>query len=171
MDTIKAIEDRRSIRKYKDVKVSKEQILDILNAGRLAPSAKNRQPWYFVVIQNPDLKKEIGDSLYTKMGDVSKITSNVIKDCQALVLVYADIEDMIMDTVSVGACIENLILRATDLEVASLWIGFILHIEQELKEKLQIDKKLVSAVALGYSLEKPNKRPRKSLEEVSRWYL
>lgn len=48
---------------------------------------------------------------------------------------------------------------------------FILHIEQELKEKLQIDKKLVSAVALGYSLEKPNKRPRKSLEEVSRWYL
>ena len=43
MDTIKAIEDRRSIRKYKDIKVSKEQILDILNAGRLAPSAKNRQ--------------------------------------------------------------------------------------------------------------------------------
>jgi nitroreductase len=45
MDTIKAIEDRSSIRKYKDIKVSKEQILDILNAGRLAPSAKNRQPW------------------------------------------------------------------------------------------------------------------------------
>ena len=47
MDTIKAIEDRRSIRKYKDIDVDKEIILDILNAGRLAPSAKNRQPWYF----------------------------------------------------------------------------------------------------------------------------
>lgn len=171
MELGKAIESRRSIRSFNDKVLDKNIIVDILNHAILAPSAKNRQPWYFVVIQNPDLKKEIGDSLYTKMGDVSKITSNVIKDCQALVLVYADIEDMIMDTVSVGACIENLILRATDLEVASLWIGFILHVEQELKEKLQIDKKLVSAVALGYSLEKPNKRPRKTLEEVSRWYL
>ena len=40
MDTIKAIEDRRSIRKYKDIDVDKEIILDILNAGRLARSAK-----------------------------------------------------------------------------------------------------------------------------------
>lgn len=40
MNTIKAIEDRRSIRKYKDIDVDKEIILDILNAGRLAPSAK-----------------------------------------------------------------------------------------------------------------------------------
>ena len=60
MDTIKAIEDRRSIRKYKDVKVSKEQILDILNAGRLAPSAKNRQPWYFVKVST-EMKNEIAD--------------------------------------------------------------------------------------------------------------
>ena len=60
MDAIKAIEDRRSIRKYKDVKVSKEQILDILNAGRLAPSAKNRQPWYFVKVST-EMKNEIAD--------------------------------------------------------------------------------------------------------------
>lgn len=50
MDTIKAIKGRRSIRKYKDIDVDKEIILDIFNAGRLAPSAKNRQPWYFVKV-------------------------------------------------------------------------------------------------------------------------
>ena len=122
-------------------------------------------------MQNKDLKQKIGDSLYKKMGDVSKTTSNVIKDCQALVLVYADIEDMVMDTVSVGAGIENMILRATDLGVASLWIGFILNIEEELSKNLQIDKKLISAVAFGYTDTIPLKRPRKPLEEVSRWYL
>ena len=60
MDTIKAIEDRRSIRKYKDVKVSKEQILDILNAGRKAPSYKNRQNWKFVLIE--DYAKELQEA-------------------------------------------------------------------------------------------------------------
>lgn len=171
MELSKIIESRRSIRSFNDKMLDKNTILDILNYAILAPSAKNRQPWYFVIVQNQDLKKDIGNILYEKMGDISRTTSNVIKDCQALVLVYADIEDMIMDTVSVGACIQNMILRATDLNVASLWIGFILHIDSELKEKFKIDKKLVSAVALGYSDETPNKRTRKSLDEVSKWYL
>ena len=171
MELGKVIENRRSIRSFNDKVLAKDIIVDILNYAILAPSAKNRQPWYFVIVQNKDLKQKIGDSLYKKMDDVSKTTSNVIKDCQALVLVYADIEDMVMDTVSVGAGIENMILRATDLGVASLWIGFILNIEEELSKNLQINKKLISAVAFGYTDTIPLKRPRKPLEEVSRWYL
>ena len=50
MEIINAIKQRRSIRKFKDVSISKKQINEILNCGRLAPSAKNRQPWKFVVI-------------------------------------------------------------------------------------------------------------------------
>ena len=85
MELGKAIESRRSIRSFNDKVLDKNTLMDILNHAILAPSAKNRQPWYFVVIQNPDLKKEIGDSLYTKMGDVSKITSNVTKENRQLV--------------------------------------------------------------------------------------
>ena len=49
MNTIESIENRRSIRNFKTNKISKEIVEDILNCGRLAPSAKNRQPWYFVI--------------------------------------------------------------------------------------------------------------------------
>ncbi len=47
METLKSIEERRSIRGYTKEKVSRKIVEDILNCGRLAPSAKNRQPWYF----------------------------------------------------------------------------------------------------------------------------
>ena len=46
---IEAIKNRRSIRKYKNEAVDKEAIVQILQAGMLAPSSKNRQPWKFVV--------------------------------------------------------------------------------------------------------------------------
>ena len=48
MEVLKIIEERRSIRNFKNDNVNKELIEDILNCGRLAPSAKNKQPWYFV---------------------------------------------------------------------------------------------------------------------------
>ena len=58
MELGKAIESRRSIRSFNDKVLDKNTLMDILNHAILAPSAKNRQPWYFVVIQNPDLKKK-----------------------------------------------------------------------------------------------------------------
>ena len=170
METKKAIEERRSIRSFKKQDISREVVEDILNYAILSPSAHNRQPWHFIVIENQGLKKEIGDLLQSKMGDIAQVTSNVIRESQVLILVFADITEEIMNIVSVGACIENMILRARDLDVASLWIGYILNIEEELKNKFALDKKLISAVALGYTDHFPSKRPRKELNEVSEWY-
>ena len=56
---MKAITDRRSIRKYKNIPLEQEKINDILRAALLAPSAKNRQPWKFIVYQG-DAKEQIG---------------------------------------------------------------------------------------------------------------
>ena len=56
MDLFKAIEKRRSIRKFKPEPVAKDDLKKILEAGRLAPSGGNRQPWYFIVVR--DLNKE-----------------------------------------------------------------------------------------------------------------
>ena len=170
MELSKVMEERRSVRHYNNKELTKEIIEDILGYAILAPSAKNRQPWHFVVVNKKELKKEIGDILENKMGVEGKVTCDVIRECSALILVFADIEDVIMDTVSVGASIENLVLRARDLNVASLWIGYILNIEEELKEKFGLSKRLISAVALGYTDYFPSKRPRKTLEEVSEWY-
>lgn len=170
MELTKVMEERRSVRHYNDKKLDRKTIVDILNYGIMAPSAHNRQPWHFIVVEDQAKKENIANALEHSSDDPVMVTCNVIKECSALVLVFADITEEVMDVQSVGACIENMVLRAKDLDVASLWIGYILRIEKELQKEFSCDKKLIAAVALGYTDHFPSKRPRKTLEEVSEWY-
>lgn len=170
MELTKVMEERRSVRHYNDKKLDRKTIVDILNYGIMAPSAHNRQPWHFIVVEDQAKKENIANVLEHSSDDPVMVTCNVIRECSALVLVFADITDEVMDVQSVGACIENMVLRAKDLDVASLWIGYILRIEKELQKGFSCDKKLIAAVALGYTDHFPSKRPRKTLEEVSEWY-
>lgn len=59
MPVIEAIRDRRSIRKYKADKIKDEDILQIIEAARLAPSGSNTQPWKFIIIKDEATKKKI----------------------------------------------------------------------------------------------------------------
>lgn len=170
MELNNAINRRRSIRHFNNNKVSKETIKEILQAGILAPSAHNRQPWNFYVVENEEIRNKIAETLLTKTDISTQLTCEAIKDCSALILIFSDIIDELMDIQSVGACIENMVLQATDLNIGSLWIGYITKIETELKEMLGTDKKLIAAVALGYTDTNPKPRPRKTLKEVTRWY-
>jgi nitroreductase len=75
-----------------------------------------------------------------------------------------------MDMISVGACIENMLLSATSLNLGSLWIGSITNFEEEISSLLNINNlHLISAIALGYKNEEPSPRPRKLLDEVLEW--
>ena len=169
MELETVIKNRRSIRHYNEKEIEKRDIEKILKCGILAPSAKNRQPWHFIVIkEDKDLKNEIGSLLEGCLPEAS-LTSEVIKTSDTIIMIYADIENTILDVQSVGACIENMILKATDLDISSLWIGYTLKIEEELKELLNTDKTLIATLALGYSETKPKPRPRKTLDSVSEW--
>lgn len=169
MELETVIKNRRSIRHYNEKEIEKRDIEKILKCGILAPSAKNRQPWHFIVIkEDKDLKNEIGSLLEGCLPEAS-LTSEVIKTSDTIIMIYADIENTILDVQSVGACIENMILKATDLDISSLWIGYTLKIEEELKELLNTDKTLIATLALGYSDAKPKPRPRKALDSVSEW--
>lgn len=180
MDTIKAIEDRRSIRKYKDTKVSKEQILDILNAGRLAPSAKNRQPWYFIKVST-EMKNVIADLMIKYVENKNKegrlysvsFTANVIKEAPVLILILKskDSEWDRYDTLSVGAAIENMCLRSTELNLGTLWIGDTDFVEKEILDMINHDDmELVSSLVIGYPNQELKMRPRKALEEIMEYY-
>lgn len=169
MELETVIKNRRSIRHYNEKEIEKRDIEKILECGILAPSAKNRQPWHFIVIkEDKDLKNKIGNLLEGWLPEAS-LTSEVIKTSDTIIMIYADIENTILDVQSVGACIENMILKATDLEISSLWIGYTLKIEEELKELLNTDKTLIATLALGYSDAKPKPRPRKTLDSVTEW--
>ncbi len=186
MNTIESIEKRRSIRNFKNDEISKEIVEDILNCGRLAPSAKNRQPWYFVIVKGKT-KDRIADLMidYTnnnddtierkRIGYASSVnpTANVIKQVPILVLILREKNDnwIVGDNLSIGACVENMCLRATDLGIGSLWIRDTVYVASDVAKMLGHEAmELNCALALGYANQKPKQRARKDLKDIIEWY-
>ncbi len=186
METIKAIEERRSIRSYTQKEIKKEIVEDILNCGRLAPSAKNRQPWHFVIVKDK-VKDKIADMMidYTvnndetierkNLGCKSSVnpTANIIKQAPILVLIFREKNNnwIVGDNLSIGACVENMCLRATDLGIGSLWIRDTVYVADDIAKMLgHQDMEMNCVLALGYANQFPKMRPRKKLEDIVEWY-
>lgn len=186
MQLRETIELRRSIRNFNNKKLTKEIIDDLLDCGRLAPSAKNRQPWFFVVIKN-EIKNKIADIMIEKSNLINsdeykekmkcsssvEYTANVIKEADTLVLIFREKDNnwLIGDNLSIGACIQNILLRATDLGIGSLWIRDTAHAQKEIESLFNYDKlELNSAIALGYTDNFPKARPRKELKDIVVYY-
>ena len=186
MNTIDAINNRRSIRNFKNEDISMEMVEDILNCGRLAPSAKNRQPWYFVILKN-SMKDKVADLMieYTKNNDETEerkklnapssvnSTAKVIKQAPVMVLIFRQKDDnwVIGDNLSIGACVENICLRATDLGLGSLWIRDIVYVSEKVAEMLgHGNLELNCAVSLGVPNQNPSQRPRKELKDIMEFY-
>lgn len=185
MNLIDVIKNRRSIRSFEKKDIDRNIVESILDCGRLAPSAKNRQPWYFIVISGKK-KNKIADMMidYTiknddtierkKMGCASSVnpTANVIKQVPILVLIFREKNEnwIVGDNLSIGACVENMCLRATDLGVGSLWIRDTVYVADDVARMLgHEDMEFNCALALGYTKEFPNPRPRKNLREIVEW--
>ena len=83
MDVFETIKNRRSIRKYKQQRIPEKHLKKILEAARLAPSARNRQPWRFVLVRGIELKKSIAKAAKNQM---------FIADAGAIVVALGDPE-------------------------------------------------------------------------------
>lgn len=186
MELIETINNRRSIRKYKDIDISNNVIEDLINSARLAPSAKNRQPWEFMIVKDKT-KNEIADIMLKQLKESKvdlerkiynannsvKETAYIMKEAPILILAFKPKEDnwIIGDSLSIGAAIEHICLRATDLELGSLWIRDIVYTQKEIAKLVgKDDKELISAISIGYPDENPKQRPRKKLNELLEWY-
>ena len=191
---IEAIKNRRSIRKYKDKAITKEQINQILQAGMLAPSSKNRQPWKFVVatgdakneacrVMEKGIRREkeepfIPDSSPYING--AEHTLRIMQQAPVLIFIVntlaASFNKMlsmdervseICNAQSIGAAIENMTLEATELGLGSLWICDSFFAQKELSA--WADGELYAVLAVGYADEAPVARPRKKVEDVVEW--
>ena len=191
---IKEIENRRRIRKYKRHEISKEIIEDIIYSATLAPSAKNRQPWKFIVYQGEE-KSKLVDVMHQGIQS-EKITHKlmpewafaipdaentvrVMEEAPCLIAVlntnqktpFDSIEDEkriveICDSLSIGAAIENMILTATSYGLGTLWIANTCFSYNELIDFIETDSQLTGIVAIGFANEAPAKRPRKPLTDI-----
>ena len=193
---IEAMEQRRSIRAYEDRPVSRELLEEILRAGTLAPSSKNRQPWRFVVVtgqakaemlavMKAGLEREktaplLPGSRQHLAG--AERTREIMEQAPAVIFVlnplgldlYAPLtpEDRIFECCnaqSIGAALENMTLAAAELGLGSLWICDVFFAYKELTEWLNAKGGLLAALAVGYAAEDPPPRPRKPVETVTEW--
>lgn len=174
MAIIKEITERKSIRKYKSDAVSKKQILEILEAGRLAPSGNNSQPWRFILVWNEDMKKKIiqvdnnqawmysAPVLIVCVADLTSRQKDVM-DSTADDSPSVDLKKIIRDS---AVCIENMLLQATHLGLGTCWTGW--YDQEPMKKVLGLNDEhyVVGVIAVGYADEAPKARPRKSLEEL-----
>lgn len=188
---------RRSIRKFSDKPVSKELIEQIILAGIAAPSAKNRQPWRYIVFGG-EAKNELLAQMERgiereQSGETrlphsrngipdAKFTLKVMKQAPVIIIVlnenggspFAEInaDDKIVemcDLLSIGASVENMLLRAEELGIGTLWIANTCYAYEELTAFLGTDSQLVGAIALGYAEESPSPRPRKGIDEIAQF--
>lgn len=178
MDFEKVVKDRRSIRKYLAREIEKAKIYKLIEMARLCPSAKNRQPWKFMVLDNNTKNKitELMINLFeTKNYDLpgyvnsAKSSADIIKTAPVLILAYREKDDnwLVGDLLSMGAAIEHICLEAVNLGLGAVWIRDTIYTEEEIGDLIGYPElQLVSAIAIGYPDENPKPRPRKSMEEI-----
>ncbi len=151
---------RRSVRSFKTDRVSDETIRELLKAAMSAPSASARDPWHFIVVNNPPILARVSEQLpngallakaplgIVVCGDMEKThrkqLSYLLQDC--------------------SAAIENLLLAASMLKLGACWLG--IHPNPARIEGVRRVFNLppavipVAAVAIGHPLEQPQPRTR-----------
>ncbi|MBE6514243.1 MAG: nitroreductase family protein [Thermoplasmata archaeon] len=173
-----AIRLRKSTRSFSDRQVSDDDLDGILEAGMRSPSSKNRQPWRVFVLEG-DLRVSAIASMRGRIesdlessDDESKrkdwksalVTMDAMEEAPILLaIVYEDrfpvppepyiggmtVRQMV-DVLSIGAFIENMVLEAQERGIATLWVGDFLYAVEELKLESGIEGDIVSLLAIGY---------------------
>jgi nitroreductase len=158
METLEAILTRRSIRAFKDKKVPKEFITKMVKAAMYAPSARNYQPWHFVVTDDRAVLDKIPElHPYAYM----------VKEAPLAVLICGDLQIESMpeyNAINCAAATQNLLLEAHELGLGSVWLGVYPRQERmsNLSNLFELPEHIIpiSLVALGYPDEKPTAKDR-----------
>ncbi len=185
---------RKSIRKFKSTEVKDEDLLAMLDAARVAPSAKNRQPWKFIVVRGKEKEKLLAEmakgieAMHRKLFMPKRFknglasaenTMRIMGEAPVIILVFNTHSNdpyksksfgkrvsEIHDSMSIGAAIQNMLLCATDRGLGTLWIGNTVYAHKEITKLYNTKSQLAAAVAVGYADEEPEGRPKYSLEEI-----
>ena len=166
---------RASVRNYSAKPVEREKIMKCLEAARLSPSASNAQPWRYIIIDEPELKKKVCDAAFSGVFFMNKFA----KGAPVLVIVIGEpgsapnkigtiVQGVQYFLLDVGASIEHFLLQAAELGLGTCWLGW--YSEGRIKEALKIpkSKKIVSVISLGYPAEEAVREiDRKPIREIS----
>jgi len=179
-EIIKTIKERRAIRAFKDRPIEKEKIQQIIEAGTWAPSARNLQPWKFIIVTNRQLIKEmgvriqekvIGNARYSFVKERAKTNEDAIFYSAPLVIFIFGDENNKWSTIDCSLTAQNMMLAAHSLGIGSCPIGMARFVkdERDIIKELDFpeDYELVLTIAFGYPDEKPE--PKERNKNVVKW--
>lgn len=193
MEFLKVVKNRRSVRKYKNIKIQKNIIEDILEAGRWAPSAHNLQPWKFVVVEDANKIDKVvnfmerkADNLLSGFNVVMRDTAKNIKSSKLLLFIYnteivtkkfdrlgSPYSDIckLFEAQSVANAIENMLLSAHDHGLGAAWCGVALFCEKEINDFLMQNGRLSAVLSIGYPDGDAPASSRKTISEIAEFAI
>ena len=178
METMEAIRKRKSLKTCcSGREIEREKLEQVLDAARLAPSARNRQPWRFVVVQWKENVERVADRAFVGFAQGNA----VVREANVLIFAFANHGENVMPDgayfypTDVGLAFANLLLAATDLGLVTHPMAAVNR--DELKKVLGVPdgERFIIATPLAYPVqdsydeaakERHASTTRKSLSEI-----
>jgi nitroreductase len=167
MNVMEAIRKRKSVRKYLNKKVEEDKLFAVLEAGRLAPSASNRQEWRFIIVRDQVSKKKLAEAANNQ---------SLIAEASIVIAACAETDEHVMSCgqacypIDVAIALDHITLAAVELGLGTCWIGAF--DEKKVKQILEIpsEVRVVALMPLGYPYDSSvvNKN-RLSISEISKY--
>ena len=159
MEVKTAIEERRSIRKYKTKPIPHDVLLRLLEAARRAPSGANRQPFHLIVVTDPEIKK----------GLVPLCKNQQFVDEASVFIAGIDDPQQKWNKVDLSIALDHLSLAAVEYGLGTCWVGAF--DPEKLATYLGVpkDKVVTVCISVGYPDESPEARSRKPMNEIVFW--
>jgi len=170
MNVFEAIKKRRSVRSYLDKPIEDEKLNAVLEAGRLAPSAKNRQEWRFIVVKDSELRRRIGEAANGQ---------SFVGEAPVVVVACGIVDGYVMSCgqpsypIDVAIALDHISLAAVDCGLGTCWIGAFN--EGKVKEILGIPEevRVVELMPIGYSafqtVKEKNRLPFSKIVKQGHW--
>lgn len=160
MDALHLLKTRRCIRAYDPTPISKEILQDIVDCGRLAATARNEQPWEFVVVTDPEVRK--------RLAEIATHGKFIAEAPACIVVVCKDGTYYLEDG---SAATQNILLGAKAHNLGACWVaGDKKPYAAEVLTLLNVPTgyKLISLIPVGHPTTepKPAKRP---ISDVLHW--
>jgi nitroreductase len=163
MELMEAIRSRRSIRSFEPKPIEPEKLRAVLEAGRLAPSASNRQEWRFVAVTDADKRQQLARIANGQafVGEAAAVIVACATECQHVMACgqYAY-------PIDVAIAVDHLTLKAVEEGLGTCWIGAFQ--EEDVKNLLGIPDhvRVVALLPIGYPARVPGPTYRKELDEI-----
>ena len=162
MDLYEAVEKRRSVRGYQDRPVEPDKLQRVLNAARIAPSARNAQDWKFVVVQDPSVRHELADQAEQPLLAKAPVVIAAVSTNPERVM-RCGVESGPVDC---AIAVDHMTLAAVAEGLGTCWIG---SFDQEACCRLMEvppTAKIIELMVLGYPADQPGPKSRKAMQDV-----